>query len=154
MEEKETKKAFYKKWWFWVIIIGVVIISLIIIIEYIKNREIETSIKNIGEGVTNFIEGVYDADSHVDEFTYNYATGKVEYKPKITIEKYNEVKKGMTEEEVVNILGNGEKLQPKEANGFLMTWGDINISNYPYYRIQIAFDFLGKVTSKYQIGLE
>lgn len=156
MEENEVKKEkiFYKKWWFWAIIIGIAIISFIIIIEYIKNKETETSLKNIGEGATNFIEGIYDADSHLDEFTYNYTTGEVEYKPEITIEKYNQVKEGMTEEEVVSILGSGEKLQPEEANGFLMVWGDIMISNPPYYRIQIAFNSSGKVINKYQLGLE
>lgn len=151
---KTENKPIYKKWWFWTTIIAIAIISYIIVSNYIENKELETSLKNIGEGATEYIKGIYDADSHLDEFTYNYATGEVEYKPEITVEKYNQIKEGMTEEEVVSILGSGEKLQPEEANGFLMVWGDLMISNPPYYRIQITFDSSGKVTDKYQLGLE
>lgn len=151
---KVENKPIYIKWWFWTTIIGIIIISYIIVSNYIKNKELETSFKSIGEGATEYITGIYDADSHLDEFDYNYATGKVEYKPKITIEKYNQIKEGMTEKEVISILGDGEKLQPEEANGFLIVWGDLIISNPPYYRIQITFDSLGKVIDKYQIGLE
>lgn len=154
MEEKKLKKktTFYKKWWFWLIVISIIIIS-IMIIKWLENKKIETSFENIGEGATDFIEGINDADSHLDEFTYNYETGEVEYKPQITIEKYNQIKEGMTQDEVINILGDGEKLQPDGSEGFLMTWGDLNLSNSPYYCIHVIFDSSGKVSSKYQLGL-
>lgn len=149
--EKE-KKPIYKKWWFWLIIIGIIII-FIVIIKWLENKELETSLKNVGEGATDFIEGIYDSDSHLNEFTYNYETGEVEFKPQITIEKYNQIKEGMTQDEVINILGNGEKSQPEGSKGFLMTWGDLNLSHPPYYCIHVIFDSSGKVSSKNQLGL-
>lgn len=149
---KKEKKPIYKKWWFWLIIL-VIIIIFIVIIKWLENKALETSFENIGEGATNFIEGINDADSHLDEFTYNYETGKVEYKPQITIEKYNQIKEGMTQDEVINILGDGEKIQSEGSVGFLMTWGDLNLSNPPHYSIHITFDSYGKVSSKNQLGL-
>lgn len=152
MEEKE--KTFYKKWWFWIIVIAlVVIIVLIIFFKYRENKKIEEKIENIGKGASDYLEGIENANSHLNEFTYNYATGEVEYKPQITLEKYNQIENGMTEEVVISILGNGEKMQQEESKGFLMAWGELNLNNYPYYWIQIIFNSSGEVTSKYQLGL-
>ena len=152
MEEK--KKTFYKKWLFWLGII-VVIIIVVVIIKYIDDtQKTKETLRNIGEGATDYIQGTKNTTSHIDEFTYNYTTGEVEYKPQITIEKYNSIKEGMTEKEVINILGDGEKLQPEPNSGFLITWGDLNLNNPPYYRIQITFNSSGCVTTKSQMGLD
>lgn len=151
--EKE-KVAIYKKWWFWLIVIVLVtIIVLLIFFKYREKQKIEETIKNIGEGATDYIEGIESANTHLNEFSYNYENGEVEYNPQITIEKYNQIMEGMTEKEVVNILGDGEKIQQEESEGFLMTWGILNLNDYPYYRIQITFDSSGKVSNKFQLGL-
>lgn len=147
------ERKIYKKWWFWIAILLIFII-VIIIMKYKEQKEIEESIENINEGITDFIEGTDKADSHLDEFIFNDTTDEIDYVPKITIKEYNRIKNGMTEDQVVSILGKGEKSQPDENSGFLMSWGDFNLNNPPYYRIQIVFNSSGEVTSKRQLGLD
>ena len=102
----------------------------------------------------NIYLGIDKADSHLDEFTYNNETGEVEYHPEITLDKYEQIEEGMTEETVTSILGEGEKTETNGSNGFLITWGELNIWEPPYYVIQITFDSSKKVVSKQQMGLE
>lgn len=147
-------KNILKKWWLWLIILILIIWAIIAIKDYKDKKEIEEKFSAMGEAASDFYEGIQTAEGYSDYFTYNYSTEEVEYHPPITIERYNNIKEGMTEKEVVSILGDGEKLQPEGSNGFLMTWGDLDLSKYPYYRIQITFDNSGNVTNKMQLGLD
>lgn len=147
-------KKIIKKWWFWLIVIVLLISIILIIKEYREQKKIKETMKTIGESALDYYNGIQTAEGYGQYFTYNYETGEVEYHPPITIEKYDEVREGMTEKEVISILGNGEKLQPEGANGFLMTWGDLNLTKYPYYRIQIVFNASGVVENKSQMGLK
>lgn len=89
--------------------------------------------------------------SHINEFIYNNETGNVEYKPEITIEAYNKIQKGMTEKEVISILGTYDE-KSKGDNSYMIAYGKINMSNG--YRIQIILDNKSQtVISKSQIGL-
>ncbi len=147
-------KNLIKKWWFWIIVISIGMIICISISNYLENQKNKKAVANIGNSASEFIEGIDNANSFLNEFTYNYETGEVEYHPTITIEKYNSIKEGMTEKEVTSILGNGKKLQSEGKNGFLMTWGELETWKPPYYRIQIYFNKSGVVYSKSQMGLK
>lgn len=147
-------KDIIKKWWFWLTIVVLITWIVIGVKDYKEKKELESKFETMAEGMTDYYEQVKNAEGYSDYFIYNYSTGEVEYHPPITIERYDSVKEGMTEKQVVSILGNGEKLQPEGSNGFLMTWGELEIWNPPYYRIQITFDSAGKVSSKSQMGLE
>lgn len=147
-------KGIIKRWWFCLIIIAVAIVGIIFIKEYREQKKLKDTMKTIGESASDFYEEVQNAEGYSDYFIYNYETGEVEYHPPITLEKYDSIKEGMTEKQVISILGNGEKLQPEGSIGFLMTWGELEIWEPPYYRIQIKFDSSGEVTSKSQMGLE
>lgn len=142
-----------KKWWLWVILM-VIIIVFVTIIQYEENKKLEETFKNIGQSATDYYNDIQSAKGYSDYFIYNYEAGKVEYHPPITIEKYNNIREGMTEGEVISILGNGEKFQSEGNVGFFITWGSLDLKEYPYYRIQISFDNSGKVLMKNQIGLE
>ena len=147
-------KNIIKKWWLWLIIIAIVIAGIIFIKEYREQKKLKDTMETIGESTSDFYEEVQNAEGYSDYFIYNYETGEVEYHPPITLEKYDSIKEGMTEKQVISILGNGEKLQPEGSIGFLMTWGELEIWEPPYYRIQIKFDSSGEVVSKSQMGLE
>ena len=147
-------KNIIKKWWFWITIACVILVVVLGMMKFKEQKQLEDTYKTIGESASDFYTGIEKADTHLDEFTYNYETGEVEYHPPITLEKYDSIKEGMTEKQVISILGNGEKLQPEGSIGFLMTWGELEIWEPPYYRIQIKFDSSGEVVSKSQMGLE
>lgn len=147
-------KGIIKKWWLWLIIIAVAIVGIIFIKEYKEQKKLKDTMETIGESASDFYEEVQNAEGYSDYFIYNYETGEVEYYPPITLEKYDSIKEGMTEKQVISILGNGEKIQPEGSIGFLMTWGELEIWEPPYYRIQIKFDSSGEVVSKSQMGLE
>lgn len=149
-------KEIIKKWWFWLIILFITIIVVVSIVQIQKNKNLEKEIETIGESSLNYYNGINKANSHLNEFTYNYETGQVEYKPeKITLEMYNRIKSEMLEDEVTQILGMGEKTEIEGANSYIITWGDLNLSNPPYYRIQIIFDKKTQtVISFNQIGLK
>lgn len=154
MEEGKKEKSFYKKWWFWVIVIIVCVLLCIITVSYLKNKETEKVQSKIGEGASDYISGIDNAQSHIDEFSYNYETGEVEYKPsKITLEIYNRIKEGTTQEEVISILGKHEKKSEGE-NTYMLEWGNSYAPINNGYWIQIVFDTNKKVLSKYQTGLE
>jgi hypothetical protein len=146
-------KELIKKWWFWLIII-ITIIVLTLILQYISQKQVEDSVANIGNAMTEFYTGIERANTHLDEFTYNYETGEVKYKPsKITLEMFNKVKDGMKKSEVIAILGNGDELHTEESKTYMMTWGNLDLDKAPYYRIQIIFNENNEVISSSQLGL-
>ncbi len=147
-------KNILKRWWIWLIVIVLLVTIVVIIKEYKEQKKLKDTMETIGKSASDFYEGIQDAEGYSGNFIYNYETEKVEDYPSITLENYDNIKEGMTEKEVVSILGDGEKLQPEGSNGFLMTWGDLDLSKYPYYRIQITFDNSGNVTNKMQLGLD
>lgn len=151
---KLKKIKLYKKWWFWEIIIVICILIYTLTINYIKNKETKESLTNIANSATNFISGIEKAQSHLNEFSYNYETGQAEYKPsKITLEMYNKIKEGMKEEELSSILGKCDnKLQGEET--YIMEWGNSYSPVYGGYWIQIVLDTNNTVMSKNQVGLK
>ncbi len=148
-------KNIIKKWWFWVIFIIICILCYVFTLHYLDNKKIKKSVSNIGNGASDFIEGVDNAQSHLDEFSYNYDTGEVEYKPsKITLEMYNRIEEGMSQDEVVSILGKYEDMLNGE-NTYILEWGNEYSPVHNGYWIQITFNVNEKnVLKKYQIGLE
>lgn len=149
-------KKIIKKWWFWVIVICIIFVVVMAMIERNQQRQIKETAEKIGESASDFYTGTQEANTHLDEFTYNYETGEVEYRAEtVTLEMYNRIKNGMSEEEVVNILGIGEKLSTEGSNTYMITWGDVNITKEPYYNVQIIFNNDTKeVVNKSQIGLK
>lgn len=144
-------KDLIKKWWFWIIAICICVFICMIIVSYLENKKSESVQSKIGGEASDYISGINNAQSHIDEFSYNYGTGEVEYKAsKITLEMYNRIKEGMNEKEVIQILGNGEKMEGD--NTYILSWGDINMSNE--FSIQIVFNKDKTVLSKSQIGLK
>ena len=120
-------KEIIKKWWFWLIIIVLILCAVIGIREYKENKEIETKFKAMAEGMTEYYESVKKTESHLDEFTYNYTTGEVEYNPENNgswLEKYNSINKGMTVEQVVEILGEGYIAPVIDEITYFMNWGE------------------------------
>ncbi len=148
-------KELIKKWWFWLIIIAVCVIITILIIQYINQKQVEDSFKNIGSGALDYLTGINNAQSYLNDFTYNYETGEVEYKPStITLEKFNRIKEGMKKNEVIAILGKGEELHTEESKTYMMTWGNLNMTETPYYIIQIIFNENDEVVMSSQLGLK
>lgn len=146
-------KKLIKKWWFWIITLAICLILYIIISNYIENRELKDSMSNIGEGASEFIEGINNAESHLDEFSYNYETGEVEYRPKkITLEMYNRIKEGMNQEDVVLNLGKYDNKMTGD-NTYILEWGDAEMKKG--YWISIVFNKdTNTVFNKTQIGLK
>ena len=130
---KKESVAIYKKWWFWAIIGIMIIIALCftnfksIILE--KDDKNNQAIINQNEGsVENNIIATNDANNKIEIDVTN-----------LTQENYNKIKEGMKEKEVIEILGEGEKLSPEDAETYLMVWVD---PNNTFCRIQIVFDKL------------
>lgn len=148
-------KSTIKKWWFWTIILIICIILYVAISFYMENKRLKESITNIGDGASDFIEGINNAQSHVNEFYYNNTTGEAEYKPsKITLEMYDKIQEGMSQEEVVLILGQYEDILNGE-NTYTLEWGNEYSPMYDGYWIQITFDINKKETlKKHQFGLK
>lgn len=148
-------ESIIKKWWFWVILITICILCYVFISHYLENKEINESVSNIGKGASDFMEGVNNAQSHLNEFSYNYNTGEVEYKPfKITLEMYNRIEEGMSQDKVISILGQYEDILNGE-NTYILEWGNQYSPVYDGHWIQITFNANEKkVLKKYQIGLE
>lgn len=146
------EKTFYKKWWFWGITILIFIIIGVIIYTKLENKKLETTFKNMGEGFSDYYDNKKNTTSHLNEFTYNYETNECEYKPeKITLEMYNRIKEGMTQEDVILNLGKYNNKLDGE-NTYMLEWGDSNISKG--YWISIVFNKEDTVVSKSQIGLK
>lgn len=148
-------KNIVKKWWFWTIVLIICIATYMLISSYIENKKLNEAASNIGKGASDFLEGIENGESHIDEFSYNYQTGEVEYKPlKITSEMYNRIEEGMSEDEVVSILGKYEDIFNGE-NTYILEWGNEYSPVYGGYWIQITFDNNEKqVLKKHQYGLE
>lgn len=146
MENKSNKIL-----WFLLIIL-LIYILLSILFAMINNKKNQKSLETIGKSSTDFITGIDNTKSHLNEFNYNYTTGKVDYKPStISLNMYNKITEGMNEEEVIKILGTGEKLIGQ--NTYIISWGDLNLSKG--YSIQITFDINScNVISKKQVGLK
>ena len=106
----------------------------------------------MGEGFSDYYDNKKNITSHLNEFTYNYETNESEYKPKIiTLEIYNRIKEGMTQEEVILNLGKYDNKLNGE-NTYMLEWGNSNMSKG--YWISIIFNKEGTVVSKSQIGLK
>ncbi len=74
-------KKIIKKWWFWLIIGIVIVTTILVVVKLIEEKEIKEKFSNMGKSATDFTTGIDNAKSHLDEFRYNYETGKVEYTP-------------------------------------------------------------------------
>lgn len=148
-------KNLIKKWWFWGIIIVICILSYILISKHIENKKLEKTFENMGKGASDFITDIDNSESHIDEFSYNYETGEVEYKPSnITLEMYNRIKEGMTQEEVISILGKYETKSEGE-NTYVLEWGNSYAPINNGYWLQIVFDTTHQnVLNTYQVGLK
>lgn len=148
-------KKTIKTWWFWVIISIICIMVCIAILYYVGDIKTEDSMSNIGKGATDFIEGIDNAKSHLNEFSYNYEKSEVEYKPlKITLEMYNRITEGMSQDEAVSILGQYEDILNGEDT-YILEWGNEYAPVYDGYWIQITFNTNEKrVLKKHQFGLE
>lgn len=147
-------KNIIKKWWFWVIVFMVLIIIGLIIRESTKQIKLKETAKNIRNSASEFIAGINNAQSHSNEFSYNYETGKTEYTPlKITLEMYNSIKQEMTQEEVISILGKYNNKLDSE-NTYILEWGNSYSPVNDGYWIQIVFNKDKKVLNKYQVGLK
>lgn len=78
--ELKIKKRAYKKWIIFIIII--IILLIISINSYLENKEFERKMSIIASSASDYVDGINTATSHLDEFSYNYATGTVDYTPK------------------------------------------------------------------------
>lgn len=146
-------KKLIKKWWFWIITLVIFLILYIIISNYIENKELKDAMSNIGEGASDFIEGINNAESQLDKFSYNYETGEVEYKPKkITLEMYNRIKEGMNQEDVVLNLGKYDNKMTGD-NTYMLEWGDAEMKKGYWISIIFSKD-TNTICNKYQIGLK
>lgn len=126
---EQEKKPIYKKWWFWLIII----IILLAIGGSANNQN------------TNVITS--------NENTTNVTIPEKPTNTKVTLEQYNQIKDGMTYDEVIAIFGMKENgSSESEIAGIkseIKTWngnGTISV-------VTIGFTN-GKVSSKSQTGLE
>jgi len=147
-------KEIIKKWWFWVVILLICIICYTIISSYIENKKQEKKWNAMAEGFSSYFSDIDNAESQLDKFSYNYETGKVDYKSsKITLEKYNKIEKGMTEDEVIINLGSYDNKLNGE-NTYTLEWGNSYSPLYDGYWVQITFNTKGNVLNKNQVGLE
>ena len=148
----KNEKKLYQKWWFLIILLVIIIIIGAVIYTKLENEKLETTFKNMGEGFSDYYDNKKNITSHLNEFTYNYETNESEYKPKIiTLEIYNRIKEGMTQEEVILNLGKYDNKLNGE-NTYMLEWGNSNMSKG--YWISIIFNKEGTVVSKSQIGLK
>ncbi len=133
-------------------IIAIIIIFIAIAIFVNSNNTTQDKFSSMGSGASDYINEIDNAQSHLNEFTYDSSSKSVNYTPtNITLEMYNRINSGMNEKDVINILGTGEKTEGE--NTYLMSWGESNMSKG--YWIQIVFDSSSKnVISKSQIGLK
>ena len=145
-------KKIIKKWWFWLIIVLIFLILFLIVNEIIEQQKVKKSIENIGNGIKSYTEELNNTNTHLNEFVYDEKKGQVTYSPTITLEKYNNIKEGMSEKEVISIIGDFDKKLDGE-NTYMLEWGSSYSPAYNGYWIQIVFDADGKVLNKYQTGL-
>lgn len=131
---EEEKKPVYKKWWFWLIVV-------IMVIAIVGGTQ--TSINN-----TQTSSSVNESEVQTTE---NEKTTTKDVK--VTLEQYNQIKDGMTYEEVVEIFGGKESTSSEsEIAGIkseIKTWN----GNGTFSVATIGFTD-GEVSSKSQTGLE
>ena len=135
-----------------IVIIGLVV--YLVVNKIYRENETTKAMKNIGETAKDYVEGIKNAESHLNEFPYNNETGQVEYHPKITLEAYNRIKEEMTKEEVVAILGKEDNIIKNDnSNSYIVEYGESYLTKG--YWVQIIIDKeTNKVLKKYQVGLE
>lgn len=130
----DEKKPIYKKWWFWLIVV-------IIVIAIIGGSQ--TSTNNTQTSAPS------EATSNTQSTTEDSSTKNV----KVTLEQYNQIKDGMTYDEVVEIFGGKESTSSEsEVAGIkseIKTWN----GNGTFSVATIGFTN-GEVSSKSQTGLE
>ena len=130
----DEKKPIYKKWWFWLIVV-------IIVIAIIGGSQ--TSTNNTQTSAPS------EATSNTQSTTEDSSTKNV----KVTLEQYNQIKDGMTYDEVVEIFGGKESTSSEsEVAGIkseIKTWN----GNGTFSVATIGFTN-GEVSSKPQTGLE
>ena len=131
---EEEKKPVYKKWWFWLIVV-IMVIAIV--------GETQTSTNN-----TQTSSSVNESEVQTTE---NEKTTTKDVK--VTLEQYNQIKDGMTYEEVVEIFGGKESTSSEsEIAGIkseIKTWN----GNGTFSVATIGFTD-GEVSSKSQTGLE
>ena len=88
--DKETKNSII------FVVVGIIIILAIILPIVInrnqENKKLKESFSRIGQAATDYIEDTKNANSYINDFSYNYTTGEVDYHPTITLEMYNRIK--------------------------------------------------------------
>ena len=77
----QPERKLYQNWCFWLLIIIILIFICFGINSYIENKKLEETFSHIGNGASDYIKGIYNAQSHLNEFSYNYNTGTVDYNP-------------------------------------------------------------------------
>lgn len=131
---EEEKKPVYKKWWFWLIVV-------IMVIAIVGGTQTSTNNTQTSSSVN---------ESEVQTTENEKTTTK---DVKVTLEQYNQIKDGMTYEEVVEIFGGKESTSSEsEIAGIkseIKTWN----GNGTFSVATIGFTD-GKVSSKSQTGLE
>lgn len=152
MEEKNKLKL-YKEWWFWLIIALIIIIIGFVVYKIQEEIRLTNSFKNIAKGFEEYYQQKENTTSHLNDFSYNYETGEVEYTPSnITIEMYNKIKEGMERKKVEEILGKGRETPNIEEQSYYLNWG-VEEGLKENQVIVIEF-YNNKVTGKTQLGLD
>lgn len=130
----EEKKPIYKKWWFWLIIV-------IIVIAIFGGTQTSTNNTQTSTPTQNNDVQTTTEDNSSDKDV------------KVTLEQYNQVKDGMTYDEVVAIFGGKESTSSEsevaEIKSEIKTWN----GNGTFSVATIGFTN-GEVSSKSQTGLE
>ena len=131
---EEEKKPVYKKWGFWLIVV-------IMVIAIVGGTQTSTNNTQTSSSVN---------ESEVQTTENEKTTTK---DVKVTLEQYNQIKDGMTYEEVVEIFGGKESTSSEsEIAGIkseIKTWN----GNGTFSVATIGFTD-GEVSSKSQTGLE
>ena len=131
---EEEKKPVYKKWWFWLIVV-------IMVIAIVGGTQTSTNNTQTSSSVN---------ESEVQTTENEKTTTK---DVKVTLEQYNQIKDGMTYEEVVEIFGGKESTSSEsEIAGIkseIKAWN----GNGTFSVATIGFTD-GEVSSKSQTGLE
>lgn len=136
----------------YILIFAVIFLFIVIAIFVNSNNKTQNNLSSMGSAASDYTNGIDNAQSHLSEFTYDSTSGTVNYTPSnITLEMYNRINNGMSKNDVISILGDGEKMEGE--NTYFISWGTSDMSKG--YWIQIVFDSsTNNVISKSQIGLK
>lgn len=77
----QQERKLYQNWWFWLLVIIILISISFGINSYIENKKIEETFSHMGNGASDYIKGIDNSQSHLNEFSYNNITGTVDYNP-------------------------------------------------------------------------